>query len=117
MVRRAADGWLPSNGYFPPDKLPEMHQRIDDAAAEAGRDPSAINRVYNVWGAITDGEMREPFQGPVDYWVDTLTELVLEGGMNAFVYGADGDDPVQLHRFMDEVVPAVRSAIGNARGA
>lgn len=117
LVGRAADGWLPSNGYFPPDKLPDMHRRIDDAAAEAGRPPSAIARIYNVWGRITDGPSNDTFDGPVEQWVDTLTGLAVEGRMDAFVFGADGDDPVQMRRFMDQVVPEVRRRVGDARGA
>lgn len=117
LVGRAADGWLPSNGYFPPDQLPDMHQRIDDAATDAGRQPGDINRIYNVWGTITDGTARDAFDGPVDQWVDTLTGLVLEGGMNAFIFGAEGDDPIQMRRFAEEVAPAVRSNIEQARAS
>lgn len=116
LLGRSADGWLPSNGFFAPDKLPDMHRRIDEAALEAGRDPAEISRIYNVWGRITDGERRDTFDGPVEQWVDTLTGLVLDGGMDAFVFGADGDDPVQMRRFTDEVAPAVRRDVDRARG-
>lgn len=115
LVGRAADGWLPSNGYFPPEKLPDMHRRIDEAATAAGRELSAISRIYNVWGTITDGPSRGDFEGPVDQWIETLTGLVLDGGMNAFVFGADGDDPVQMSAFMDQVVPAVREQVAAGR--
>jgi len=115
LVGRAADGWLPSNGFFPPEKLPDMHRRIDGAAVEAGRDPAEISRIYNVWGSITGGEKAGEFQGPVDQWIDTLVGLVIDGGMDAFVFGAEGDDPAQIHRFIDEVVPAVREQVEQAR--
>ena len=55
LAGRAADGWVPSSSYFPPEVLPGMHARIDEAATAAGRDPAAIQRVYNVMGTITDG--------------------------------------------------------------
>jgi len=115
LVGRAADGWLPSNGFFPPDKLPDMHRRIDDAATDAGRDPSDISRIYNVWGTITDGPSNGEFDGPADQWIDTLTGLVLDGGMNAFMFGAEGDDPAQMAAFMDRVVPAVREQVSANR--
>jgi len=115
LVGRSADGWLPSNGYFPPEKLPDMHRRIDEAATNADRDPSTINRLYNVWGAITDGPTRGAFEGPVDQWTDTLTSLVLEGGMNGFLFGAAGDDPTQISVFIEEVVPAVREQLRSNR--
>ena len=87
----------------------------DIAAADAGRDPSDISRIYNVWGTITDGPSNGEFDGPVDQWIDTLTGLVLDGGMNAFVFGAEGDDPAQMSAFMDRVVPAVREQVAAGR--
>ena len=38
-----ADGWAPSNSFFPPPALPERHEAIDDGARAAGRDPASIN--------------------------------------------------------------------------
>src|SRR3979409_416249 len=38
-VGRAADGWVPSLGYFQPADLLDGNRRIDDAANAAGRDP------------------------------------------------------------------------------
>src|SRR5918998_4684455 len=48
LVGRLADGWVPSLGYSSPEKLPEMHKRIDDGAIKAGRKPDEIRRAYNV---------------------------------------------------------------------
>lgn len=115
LVGRAADGWVPSNAYFPPDALPAMHERIDAAAHAAGRDPAGIRRVYNVFGTITEGPSRGPFDGPADQWTDTLTELVLDGGMDTFVFGAADDDLAQARRFADEVAPAVREHVRQGR--
>lgn len=114
VVGRLADGWLPSSGWATPEKLPGMHARIDDAATAAGRDPSAITRVYNVWGAIDgDGGF---LQGTVDDWVEQLTGLVLETGMDAFVFGPGGDPVEQVQRFAAEVAPAVREEVARGRG-
>jgi alkanesulfonate monooxygenase SsuD/methylene tetrahydromethanopterin reductase-like flavin-dependent oxidoreductase (luciferase family) len=116
LVGRLADGWLPSSSYAPPERLPEMQQRITDAALEAGRQPQAIRRLYNVMGLITDGPVEGLLTGPVDYWVDELTRLAVEVGMDTFIYWPADDRLRQLERFAAEVVPAVRAQVATARG-
>src|SRR5919108_268616 len=59
LTGRLADGWIPSLGYLPPDKVPDARGRVDEAAAQADRDPGSIRRLYNVSGAITDGPVEE----------------------------------------------------------
>ncbi|HET6652493.1 MAG TPA: LLM class flavin-dependent oxidoreductase [Nocardioides sp.] len=114
LVGRTADGWVPSSGWATPDKLPDMHARIDEAAVAAGRDPSGIARIYNVWGKIdgTGGFL----QGGVAQWVDELTELSVEHGMDTFVFGPSEDPVRQLQRFAAEVAPAVRERVARHRG-
>lgn len=114
---RSADGWVPSSSYVPPHDLPDKHARIDDAAAAAGRDPAAIQRIYNVFGAITDRGTGEFLNGPVRQWVDQLTDLVLEYGMDTFILGTEGDDLAQIQTFAEEIVPAVRAAVAEERRA
>ena len=114
LVGRAADGWVPSSGWATPDKLPAMHARIDEAAAAADRDPADITRVYNVWGRIDgDGGF---LQGDVSQWVDELTELSVEHGMDTYVFGPAADPVPQLQRFAAEVAPAVREQVARHRG-
>ena len=114
LVGRAADGWVPSSGWATPDKLAGMHTRIDEAAVDAGRDPARIRRIYNVWGVI-DGSGGF-LQGPVEQWVEELTELAVEHGMDTFVFGPSEDPVPQLHRFAAEVAPAVREQVARNRG-
>lgn len=114
---RLADGWVPSSSYVPPEALADKHARIDESALDAGRKPEAIRRVYNVFGPITDGRTNGFLHGPVGQWVDELTHLVIESGMDTFVYGAPDDDPAQIRRFAIEVAPAVREAVRDHRGA
>jgi alkanesulfonate monooxygenase SsuD/methylene tetrahydromethanopterin reductase-like flavin-dependent oxidoreductase (luciferase family) len=116
LTGRLADGWLPSSSYAPPERLPELQERINDAALAAGRQPQAIRRLYNVMGLITDGPRRDFLTGPVDYWVDELTRLVVEVGMDTFIYWPADDRLSQLERFAAEVVPAVREQVAKARG-
>ncbi|HQH07828.1 MAG TPA: LLM class flavin-dependent oxidoreductase [Phycicoccus sp.] len=99
-----ADGWLPSLAFVPPEQLADLHARIDDAALAAGRAPSDINRIYNVWGA----------HSPQD-WVEMLTEFTLEHGMNSYVFGAPPTESA-LRTIGEEIAPAVREAVATARG-
>jgi alkanesulfonate monooxygenase SsuD/methylene tetrahydromethanopterin reductase-like flavin-dependent oxidoreductase (luciferase family) len=112
LTGRLADGWVPSSSYVPPAKLPEMQARIDEGAAEAGRAPSAIRRIYNVMGRIGDQPSAEPFTGPVAQWVDELTHLALEIGMDTFVIGLPEPPGDQLERFIAEIAPRVRENLG-----
>ena len=114
LVGRTADGWVPSSGWATPDKLPDMHARIDAAAEAAGRDPAGIARVYNVWGKI--GGAGGFLQGGVEQWVDELTELAVEHGMDTFMFGPSEDPVTQLQRFAADVAPAVRERVERHRG-
>jgi alkanesulfonate monooxygenase SsuD/methylene tetrahydromethanopterin reductase-like flavin-dependent oxidoreductase (luciferase family) len=113
LTGRLADGWVPSlRGDVTP--LAEGSARLDEAAAEAGRDPADIRRVLNVNGQITGGDRGGLLHGPVDQWVDELTDLAVGRGFDTFVFWAE--PPGQLARFAEEVVPAVRSQVAAERG-
>lgn len=114
LVGRLADGWVPSLFWAPPERLPELHARIDAGAAEAGRQPAKIKRVYNVSGNIGaqgDGLL----EGSVSKWVEQLTRFVLEFGMDTFVYWPSDDHVRQIEVFAGDVVPAVREAVEKER--
>jgi len=116
LTGRLADGWIPSSSYAPPERLPEMQQRINDAALAAGRQPREIRRIYNIMGQIIEGPAQGMLVGPVDYWVDELTRLAVEVGMDTFIYWPAADRLHQLQKFAAEVVPAVRENVAKARG-
>lgn len=114
LTGRLADGWIPSLAYAAPSTLVEMARTIDEAALEAGRNPSAIRRAYNVNGRFTateDGYL----QGPARLWIAQITELVLEHGMSVFVLGPGANAEGDLRRFAEEVAPGVREAVAQAR--
>jgi len=115
LLGRAADGWVPSSSWATPDKLPKMNRLIDDAAEAVGRDPSDIRRLYNVYGAV--GTSREFLKGPVEQWVDELTPLVVEQGVDTFIFGPAEDPVRQVGQFAEEVVPAVRESVQQHRTA
>jgi alkanesulfonate monooxygenase SsuD/methylene tetrahydromethanopterin reductase-like flavin-dependent oxidoreductase (luciferase family) len=115
LTGRLADGWLPSSVWAPPERLPELNDRIDEAATKAGRQPRQIRRLYNVNGTITDGASDGFLRGPADQWADELTDLAVGYGMDTFVFWSEGDQRTQLRRFAEEVVPAVRERVGLER--
>ena len=108
LTGRLADGWLPSQGYAAPEALAGMNERIDSAAVEAGRDPADVKRLYNVNGSFSgDGFL----QGPPSVWVEQLAGLALDEGISGFVMMADVVDRRDLHRYAEEVAPAVRELV------
>ena len=108
-----ADGWLPSLGYIELDNLSAMNAAIDEAAAEAGRRPEEIRRLINLNGAFDAGGGF--LQGAPSEWAEQLTELTLTTGMSTYLLAVSsaGD----LRRFAEEVAPATRELVADARGA
>jgi alkanesulfonate monooxygenase SsuD/methylene tetrahydromethanopterin reductase-like flavin-dependent oxidoreductase (luciferase family) len=110
LIGRLADGWIPSMRWATPDRLPEMHERIDEGAEGAGREPGEIRRLYNVSGNI-GAEGEGLLEGPASKWVDQLTRFALELGMDTFIFWPSEDRERQVELFAREVAPAVREAV------
>ena len=104
-----ADGWVPSIRADLVRALPEMNERVDEGAASAGRDPSAIRRVFNVGGVITDGASEGFLNGPAEQWADELATLVTDHRADVLVFAGSAGE--QLRRFATDVVPAVRERL------
>jgi alkanesulfonate monooxygenase SsuD/methylene tetrahydromethanopterin reductase-like flavin-dependent oxidoreductase (luciferase family) len=115
LVGRLADGWVPSLPYAPPEDVPAMARRIDEAARAAGRDPAEIRRVYNLVGRIVDGSVEGLLHGPPEHWVETLTGFALELGFDTFVFWPSEEPVRQLEWFAADVAPAVREAVARER--
>jgi alkanesulfonate monooxygenase SsuD/methylene tetrahydromethanopterin reductase-like flavin-dependent oxidoreductase (luciferase family) len=114
MTGRLADGWLPSHSYAAPETLGAMNRAVDEAALAAGRRPATIRRLYNIGGRFgTNG--RGFLDGSPSVWGEQLAELTLTEGMSAFILGSD--DPDDIRRFANDVVPLVRDLVGYERGA
>lgn len=112
LTGRLADGWVPSLPYLGEGDLARGNAAIDEAAAEAGRDPRAIRRLLNISGRI--GPTSEGLlQGPPDRWVEELGAMALELAVDTFILMVD--DTTLLDRFAAEVAPAVREAVARAR--
>ena len=114
LLGRKADGWIPSLPTMPIAELNGKHEVIDEAAVSTGRDPRAIRRLANVSGTITDSESAGFLRGPADQWIDELSGLALDHGIDTFVLWADGDPVEQLNRFAD-LLPTVREVVAAER--
>jgi hypothetical protein len=68
----------------------------------------------NVNGEITNGDQSGLLRGPLDQWVDELTDLAVGYGFDTFIFWGEGED--QLPRFAEEVAPAVRAQVAAERG-
>lgn len=112
LTGRLADGWLPSSGYASPEELAAMNKLIDEAAVDAGRDPSAVRRLYNISGRFSGSGGF--LQGPEEVWIDQLAELTLGEGMSTYILASD--DPDDIRRFA-EVAAGVREAVDAGRRA
>lgn len=111
LTGRLGDGWVPSFPHAAPDQLHAMNKRIDDAALAAGRDPASIRRIYNLMGQIASGGSGGQFNGPAGQWVDELTRLALEDGMDTFIIGLPEPPGKQIEQFMAEIAPRVRENV------
>ncbi|MDO3701439.1 LLM class flavin-dependent oxidoreductase [Micromonospora sp. C28SCA-DRY-2] len=114
LTGRLADGWLPSLAYLPGGAadLAEANRVIDDAAAAAGREPTAVRRLLNIAGRFADTG-RALLDGPPEQWAEELAGLTLEHGVSAFILATD--DAATTERFAAEVVPATRELVAEER--
>jgi alkanesulfonate monooxygenase SsuD/methylene tetrahydromethanopterin reductase-like flavin-dependent oxidoreductase (luciferase family)/iron-sulfur cluster repair protein YtfE (RIC family) len=112
LTGRKANGWLPSLGYLELDQLPDMNARIDEAAVKAGRRPEDVRRMFNVNGEFGGGAGF--LQGSPSEWAEQLAELTLSTGMSTYILAVSSAD--DMRRFAEEVAPAVRERVADARG-
>jgi len=120
LTGRLADGLLISSSYIPPEGVPPIQQTIDDAARDAGRDPLAIRRGYNLMGVIQrpgDRIMtaRRPgtIIGPPQYWIDELIRYYHDLRLDTFIFWPlMGNEEEQARVFVEEVMVGVRESVG-----
>ncbi|WP_018656028.1 LLM class flavin-dependent oxidoreductase [Actinomadura flavalba] len=107
-----ADGWVASSPYVPPDRLVYANARLDAAAEHADRSPDELRRIYILDGRIEERSGGDFLRGPVEQWVDQLTDLALTHGIDTFLYAGPAD---HLSSFALEIAPAVRERAAHAR--
>jgi alkanesulfonate monooxygenase SsuD/methylene tetrahydromethanopterin reductase-like flavin-dependent oxidoreductase (luciferase family) len=122
LTGELADGWIPSMSYVPPSQAARSNAIIDEAARAAGREPSAIRRIYNIGGDVSpvveagDNDNDSQIVGPRDHWVKVLTHLVVVHGFSTFVLWGVPAAP-RLRMFIEEIAPAVRERVAEVRAS
>jgi alkanesulfonate monooxygenase SsuD/methylene tetrahydromethanopterin reductase-like flavin-dependent oxidoreductase (luciferase family) len=122
LTGELADGWVPSMSYVPPAQAAVSNAIIDEAARAAGRDPSAIRRIYNIGGDVApiveSGGSADDKQivGPRDHWVEVLTHLATDHGFSTFILWGVPTAP-RLRMFIEEIAPVVKERVAKARSA
>jgi len=116
-----ADGWIPGRAAdWLSDRYRWSRPIIDEAARAVGRKPEDVATIYNFPGEITSAPVRRTRDddgrwvgGSSAQWIEELTDAVLNHNAAGFTLFPRGADPfaVQLSRWSDEIVPAVRAAI------
>jgi alkanesulfonate monooxygenase SsuD/methylene tetrahydromethanopterin reductase-like flavin-dependent oxidoreductase (luciferase family) len=109
LVGRTADGWLPSMPFAPPERMPELRDRVRRSAEAAGRDPEAITYAYNV--GVHVGRRREDrplVSGSALEVAFRLRSLVDELGLDAVNLWPAGDERRQREA-LAEVLAALRA--------
>jgi alkanesulfonate monooxygenase SsuD/methylene tetrahydromethanopterin reductase-like flavin-dependent oxidoreductase (luciferase family) len=108
-----ADGWIPSLGYAPDDKLPRMRDSVLAAAAAAGRDPSRLTCVLNLV-VRTDQEVPEP--GTVSGHAESIAarlQGLLDMGFHGFNFVLSGPEPLDdAHMLVEQLIPQLNAAEG-----
>ena len=120
LTGELAEGWVPSMSYVPPAAAARSNAIIDEAARAAGREPSAVRRIYNIGGDVapvveagSSDDDRE-IVGPRDHWVDVLTHLAVDHGFSTFVLWGVPTAP-RLRMFIEEIAPAVKERVAGIR--
>jgi probable F420-dependent oxidoreductase len=111
ITGQLADGWIPSLGYAPPDRVVAMRDRVLAAARAAGRDPETITCAYNLQVRIDDTADPDPavVGGSPGAVAQRLLDFAKLGfdAMNFIPHGPGTDE--QVERLAQQVLPAVRA--------
>ena len=112
VTGRVADGWIPTFSMAGPDDIPEMRERIFEAARAVGREPNDITLTYNIDFRIDNEARQQPgvligSSGQIAQQLISFANL----GFSAMNFSPSGDAPEeQVERLAREVLPAVRAA-------
>ena len=114
LVGRKADGWITGAAWMTDveRELAEGNRMVDEAAAEAGRDPRQIRRIFDFHGTFGRAG-RGMVHGQSEDWVQQLVPLVIERGISVLIL--IGNDPHAIERWGTEVGPALRESVARER--
>jgi alkanesulfonate monooxygenase SsuD/methylene tetrahydromethanopterin reductase-like flavin-dependent oxidoreductase (luciferase family) len=114
VTGQLADGWIPSYGDRSLHQYKIMRERVLTAAHDAGRDPADLTCALHMQAQIGEREQRETslVGGPPNAIVEKLLAFRAIG-FTSFNFTLTGSDTrQQAERFAHEVIPAVRSELG-----
>lgn len=120
ITGRLADGWIPSFGFAPPDKVGALRDQVVAAAEEAGRDPGEITMAYNLLVRVEahPAAAGAPSPSVISGSGESIAEQLLgftKLGFNAFNLVPGGPDRLgQVERLGTEVLPGLRGALVRA---
>jgi probable F420-dependent oxidoreductase len=111
LTGRLADGWIPSLGYAPPERVVAMRERVLAAARAAGRDPGEITCAYNVGVRVDERAEARPSTvvGSPDAVAERLLGFLELGFTALSLIPLGPGDREQVERLAREVVPALRA--------
>ena len=112
VTGRYADGWIPSLGYAPADRLAAMRDTVRAAARDAGRSPEDITCALNVEVHVGDEVAPGPdlLAGSADEVVGRLQGFIARG-FTAFNVMPVGDrSSEQVDRIATDVLPELRAS-------
>ncbi|MGH2699251.1 MAG: LLM class flavin-dependent oxidoreductase [Actinomycetota bacterium] len=111
LTGRLADGWIPSLGHAPPERVPAMRAQIERGARAAGRDPGSITSAYNLEVRVEEHAEARPLvvSGSSEAVAEQLVAFARRLGFGAFNFQPVGPGrSEQIERLASEVVPAVQ---------
>ncbi|HEX2089185.1 MAG TPA: LLM class flavin-dependent oxidoreductase [Actinomycetota bacterium] len=113
LVGRLADGWIPSMGFAPPERVTSLRDRVRRSAGAAGRDPDTLTYAYNI-PVLVQEDARDPqgrtLAGSPQEIAGKLANFA-ELGFNVLNLWPRGDRASGRERLASEVVPAVREMV------
>jgi alkanesulfonate monooxygenase SsuD/methylene tetrahydromethanopterin reductase-like flavin-dependent oxidoreductase (luciferase family) len=113
------DGWLIGTTYILPEGLDEVNQYLDEGARQAGRNPEAVRRGYNLFGVIQTGpadrfRFNRPglIVGSAEQWVETMAHYHQRYRHDTFIFWPVAGNPQeQAEVFLNQVLPQARQQI------
>ncbi|MFF0050747.1 LLM class flavin-dependent oxidoreductase [Streptomyces sp. NPDC005498] len=122
LLGRRADGWIAPLAT-PFETKPAAQDAIDAAARAAGRAPEDVRRVIQLVGSVTDstrpadrprsGPGSRPLRANPDQWARIIAEFVTEERFDTVNLVPELEQPEQISRFGDEVIPEARRLVAD----
>jgi probable F420-dependent oxidoreductase len=113
LTGRAADGWIPSLNFAPPNVVVDLWEQVRAAAREAGRDPAEITAAYNLLVHVGDAMPGQAttVAGSAEAVVEQLLGFTKLGFTSLNLVPTGADRMAQIERLGRDVLPDLRRAI------